>query len=87
MATTGTRRDGQMRKWDGIRANQSEVGDGTLIATNVRYSIEGELQRRPGMAAFTNNSGWAMRDFYAPDGTRYVIIVTTYGTVEALEAT
>lgn len=73
-----------MRDWEGIDFQKPATGIGTLVCSNVSMSTVGELRRRNGMSYLTNESGWAMHDFKLPVGSRYIIIVTTYGTVEAL---
>ena len=77
-----------MRDWQGIRQDTAWTeNDGAFMAVNLEYEIDGEIRRRPGLEAFTQQSGTAMSCFWVPTTGYQIAFATSDGEVYALELT
>jgi hypothetical protein len=54
------------RQWQAIRRDQAFSSDGAYFATNCRFYLEGELQRRAGMTKLTNVGGRSAVFYWTP---------------------
>jgi len=75
-----------MREWTGIQLNTASTDPGCVFAVNHSYFTEGEVARRPGMVAFTTQSGIALANFQNPMTGQFVVFATSTGTVESVAA-
>lgn len=62
----------------------SAVSDAAHYAENVRFSLEGEVQRRVGLAKSSATSGTSVTNYWHPTAGFYVIFATSTGTLEAV---
>lgn len=73
-----------MRNWEGIRWDTAADANGAAMAVNLSFYREGEITRRYGISKFTAQSGTVFKGYGNPLFGRYVIFVTSTGTVEAI---
>jgi hypothetical protein len=69
--------------WQGLARNMTanDVG-GALYASNVRFWVDGELQRRnPFQRAITQNANGGMQLFIGPNGIAYVVSADASGNI------
>jgi len=77
-----------MRQWRGVTRNETADGDGAMMATNVRFYIEGECGRRLPLQRQISQAGrYGMATYGAPSGGQYVVIVDASGNVQMVSAT
>ena len=74
-----------IRIWSGIRGDQAYDSDGALYCQNIRFYIDGELQRRRGMA-FQNAQGGNTIQNYQHPLTGYWNGYSTAGGLIVVEA-
>lgn len=70
-----------LRQWDGIEDNTSDVltdNNPTNIVENCTYFITGELGRRPGLGGKIGNSGAVCGELNS-----YVIFIKSNGNIES----
>ena len=69
--------------WEGVARNMTANAEGgSLFAGNVRFWIEGELQRRnPVQRAITQACGNGMQLFVAPNGKPYIVSADGAGNI------
>lgn len=75
-----------MKTWEAIRADTADTGEGCLFVKNAYYHLDGELQRRHGMANFATQSGTSLRGFRNAIGQRFAVFVTSAGAVVSVDA-
>ena len=75
-----------MKDWDGIRRDLASVGPGIEYAQNVRFWIEGELQRRHGLTKFSAQSGTNIISYRNNLTGYWAVFRTSTGTIEAVAA-
>jgi hypothetical protein len=69
----------------GIRRDTDDTqDDGALMATNVRYYIEGETRRRLGMDLFDATGAQRITQFTNPATGDFAILITPTGNMEAI---
>ena len=71
-------------QWFGITRNQSYESAGAIYAENMRFYIDGELQRRRGMAYQATQSGSAVQNFLHPQSGYWSVWVSSTGTIAAV---
>jgi len=72
-----------MRNWDGLRQDLADTGgDHFTDLRGVSWLVEGELRRRPGMTYLTDTGGVALISYRALDGTAFVVVIDSGGSVE-----
>lgn len=77
-----------MKTWRGIAADMAALSDGAAFIRNASFDIEGEMRRRMALSrTLTSAGGLGMLTYGAPNGGQYVVLFTTSGTVELVEAT
>lgn len=77
-----------MRNWQGIRQDSDWTGDdGAFFLSNVNLDIEGELRRRPGLSAFSAQSGTCMLNFWNAANGYQIAFATATGELVVLETT
>ena len=72
-----------LHQWQGLARDMTanDVG-GSLFAANVRFWVEGELQRRrPVQRAITQNTGNGLTGFFAPNGKFYIVSADASGNL------
>lgn len=73
-----------MRRWDGIRDDQSDAGgSGLHDANGVSFFVDGELRRRSGLTRLTATGGMVLGAFSTAQSDSWLMIVTTNGAVVA----
>lgn len=74
-----------MKNWRGIASDIAAVSDGALMIRNASFDIEGEMRRRIALEKTLTTAGSnGMATYGAPNGTNYVVLITSSGTVEVL---
>lgn len=69
-----------MKDFQGIRQDTDwTADDGAFYAANPSYDTAGELQRRPGMALFSPQSGNVMWAFWSPRSAYQMVYATNAG--------
>ena len=77
-----------MREWESIRYDDAANGDGSLLSQNTRYYVDGEMQRRPGLAAVsagTLSNALSFVTFGDLLGRQYIVIAHTTGVIETVQ--
>ena len=75
-----------MKNWMGIRQDSDwTANDGAFYAANTSYDMLGEIQRRPGMLAFAQQSGVVMAPFWSPSASYQMAYATSDGQLVVLE--
>lgn len=76
-----------MREWTGIRRDtDATLEDGAMLLIGASLYTTGELKRRDGMLAYTNQSGVVMNNFWSQPSGFQSIFVTSAGAVISLAA-
>lgn len=74
-----------MKNWRGIATDIAAVSDGALMIRNASFDIEGEFRRRIALEKITATAGaLGMTTYGAPNGTNYIVLNTSTGTVEVI---
>lgn len=69
----------------GIRGDTDDTQtDGSVLSKNVSFRVEGECRTRPGMEKAFDYSSLAMYAFVSPISGRFVVTLTSSGTLEAI---
>jgi hypothetical protein len=76
-----------MRDWKGIQRDTAFTDDSPHFVQNARYWVDGELQRRSGLEAYTAQSGIALTNFRTPVGDYFVIFQDALGNLVSVAAT
>jgi hypothetical protein len=72
-----------MREWKGVTRDESSASDGAMMASNVRFYIEGECGRRlPLQRQLTQSGTYGMATYGAPNGGQYAVLVVSSGNVQ-----
>ena len=72
-----------MREWQGVTRHESSESDGAMMATNVRFYIDGECGRRlPLQRELTQAGTYGMATYGAPNGGQYAVLVDSSGNVQ-----
>jgi len=76
-----------VKTWRGIAGDVTALSDGATFIRNSSFDIEGEWRRRLALErTLTDAGGLGMLTYGAPNGGQYVVLATTSGTVELVEA-
>ena len=76
-----------MRQWTGIRRDtDATLEDGALLLIGASLYTTGELKRRDGMLAYTQQSGVVMNNFWSQPSGFQSIFVTSAGAVVSVAA-
>lgn len=75
-----------LRQWEGVRRDGTAIGGGAHYAQNVRYWLDGELQRRHGLTKFTAQGGIVLTHFRTALTGHWAVFRTSTGTIEAVAA-
>lgn len=72
-----------IRQWKGIaRDMTANDADGCHYASNVRFWLDGELQRRnAAQRTITQNTSNGMTGFFAPNGNLYIVSADGSGNI------
>lgn len=76
-----------MKNWRGIAGDVSALSDGATFIRNSSFDVEGEMRRRLALERTLTDTGeLGMLTYGAPNGGQYVVLATSAGTVEVVEA-
>jgi len=76
-----------MKTWRGIANDVNAISDGAQMIRNASFYIGGELRRRSTLhVALTQAGSFGMATYGAPNGTQYVLLVSSAGAVSVVEA-
>lgn len=69
----------------GIRRDTDDTqADGALLAVNLRFIVDGEYRRRPGMELLTALGSVSSYGFWNPVNGQFALLVTSAGVLEAV---
>ena len=66
------------------RDTDDTQGDGSLLAINTRFIVEGEVRRRLGMELATTTGANRIGRFMHPSEGKFAILITDAGVMEAV---
>lgn len=69
--------------WQAITRDRSYDSAGAIYAQNTRFYLEGEAQRRRGLAYQVTQSGTVSLNYLHPQSGYWAIFATASGTIEA----
>jgi len=76
-----------MRNWRGIASDVVAISDGAQMVRNLSFYTAGEIRRRSTLEIAKSTSGpLGMVTYGAPNGTQYVLFITSTGTVSIVSA-
>ena len=74
-----------MKNWRGIASDITAASDGAQMIRNGSFFVLGELQRRNRLEAALTTAGSLGMDLYgAPNGTQYIVQLTSTGVVKVV---